>query len=94
MDRDIKEYPVINKDVEINGLILSLYSKRGESFIILNDSVKKRLIYSENKEYNKSALCDFLHKGDSISKRVNSDSLFIYRDKRKFYFILGMDYPK
>jgi hypothetical protein len=89
VDRDVKEYALVRNDEEINGRIISYYEKKGEPLVILDDFSKIRFEYSENKKYPKPYLFNFLNAGDSISKKRNSDSLFIFRDKSIFYFILG-----
>jgi hypothetical protein len=89
VDRDVKEYALVNTDQVINGRIISYYEKKGEPLVTLNNSSKIRFEYSVNKKYPKPNLFDFLNPGDSISKKMNSDSLFVFRSKGKFYFILG-----
>jgi hypothetical protein len=84
-----KNYDMVVTKDKINGVVHSVYSDRGGSFVQFNDSIKMWFEVSENKKYNKYLLCDFLQPNDSLIKNPNNDTLFIYRKKELFFFVLG-----
>lgn len=92
----ILEYPLlINVKKEIRGKIATIrisnyYS--GTSLYYLSNEEKFRLSgLTINYDYNKlnNDLMNMLSVGDSIYKPANSDSIYVYRKDKKFYFILG-----
>ena len=89
LQRKNKEYTMVEKKDKINGVILSVYSDRGGSFVNLKDSVKIWFEVSENKKYDKYLLYDFLQPNDSLIKNPNNDTLFIFRKNESFFFVLG-----
>ena len=44
--------------------------------------------WAENFQLKPLQLSEFIQQGDSINKPSNSDSLFIYREKQKYLFVL------
>ncbi|HMM04298.1 hypothetical protein [Dysgonomonas sp.] len=95
----IEDYPLL-KDIkvntEINGIIsakelsLNIYNK-GSYLIDLAD-VTKFALYGTSRNYKYEPEPDlnrFVKVGDSISSQVKSDSIFVYRDNQKYYFIFG-----
>lgn len=89
LQRKNKEYTMVEKKDKINGVILSVYSDRGGSFVNLNDSSKIWFEVSENKKYDKYVLYEFLQPNDSLFKHPNNDTLFIFRKNESFFFVLG-----
>lgn len=89
LQRKNKEYTMVEKEDEINGVILSIYSDRGGSFVCLKDSLKIWFEVSENKKYDKYLLYNFLQPNDSLIKNTNNDTLFIFRQNESFFFVLG-----
>ncbi len=89
LQRKNKEYTMVEKEDEINGVILSIYSDRGGSFVCLKDSLKIWFEVSENKKYEKYLLYNFLQPNDSLIKNTNNDTLFIFRKNESFFFVLG-----
>ena len=84
-----RSYPRININNEISGTITQFYSDRGQSYVYIDDTTKAWLIHSRNYAFEKAWLDDFIQVGDSISKVRGSDTLFIYRHSKKYYFVLG-----
>lgn len=92
------EYITLNKNYSstINGNVLkkelsvNRYAK-GAFLIELSNGIKIALAGGTiNYLYgNQFDLMSFVEIGDSISKSGNSDSIFIYRNNIKYYFILG-----
>lgn len=89
LQRKNKEYTMVETKDNINGIILSVYSDRGGSFVEFKDTSKIWFEVSENRDYDKYLLCDFLQPNDSLSKKADNDTLSIYRGTELFYFILG-----
>ena len=86
--RIYKEYPSVNRDQALNDRVLDLFTSRGFCYILTKDSVKYSLSAYENPDYENYYLMDFLQEGDSLVKKRNSDTLYIYRDDKKYHFIL------
>ena len=89
LQRRNKEYTMVKESDRIVGVLISLYSDRGCSFVELNDSSKIWFEVSENKRYSKHMLYEFLQPSDSLIKWENSDTLYIYRRNEVFFFVLG-----
>ena len=89
LDRENFKYTLVKSSNEVVGIIDSVYSSHGGTFVTLKDSLKIWFVASENKMYKKHMLFDFVNNNDSLFKRINNDTLFVYRDKKKYYFILG-----
>lgn len=92
-----EEYPLVEKGncLEISGVVqrgkisLKQYSK-GAFCIDLNNGLKFSLFgTTRNYFYNPYDIEDFLQRNDSIYKPAQSDSLYIYRDGKVFYFVLN-----
>jgi hypothetical protein len=83
-----QEYPSVNRNQALNDCIIDVFSSRGFSYVLTKDSAKYSLSANENPDYEDYYLMDFLHEGDSLVKRRNSDTLYIYRDNEKYHFIL------
>ena len=79
----------IKKTKEINGVLIKVSTNRSSAYCVLKDGRKVFIFDSDNLNYEPYALNKFLKKGDSIVKPPYSDTLFIYRDKEKYFFILG-----
>jgi hypothetical protein len=87
--RKMTDYPDIRDYGNIQGVIIRVKPERSSAFVIFNDGRKAFLIDSENYLHNTYALNQFLQKGDSIVCKGESDSLYIYRDHKVYYYILG-----
>lgn len=88
-----KEYPSL--DEYNNKLIKGTVSKikkyyRGSKFVDLSNGTRFDLFGVHiNYLYDKHDLYYFLQVKDSVYKDTNSDTLFIYRDDKKYYFKIG-----
>ena len=85
-DNDVENYHKIEYNDAIVGVIDSVYSYRGLSMVTLKDSTKIWFAFSENDMYTKYLLCDFLMKNDSLIKRRDCDTLFVFRNGNQYYF--------
>ena len=63
--------------------------RKGGVHITFDNNVKVQFAPSCNYLYKKIFLYDFLRKGDSIIKRKDSDTLYVFRNKQEYYFVLG-----
>ena len=84
-----REYKNIETQDEIDGVIHSMKSRKGGVYITLDNNVKVQFAPSCNYLYKKIFLDDFLRKGDQIIKRKDSDTLYVFRNKQEYYFVLG-----
>jgi hypothetical protein len=89
LQRENKKYSLVKNQDFVNGVLLSVYTDRGGSFVTLRDSTKIWFEVSKNELYDKNLLCDFLVKNDSLVKHSNDDTLFIYRQAKIYFFKLG-----
>ena len=89
LQRENKKYSLVKNQDKVIGVLQSVYSDRGGSFVTLRDSTKIWFEVSENRLYDKYLLCDFLTKSDSLVKYSSNDTLFIYRQDKIYWFKLG-----
>jgi hypothetical protein len=89
LQRENKKYSLVKNQDSVMGVLRSVYSDRGGSFVTLWDSTKIWFEVSENDQYDKYLLYDFLAKNDSLIKHSNNDTLIIYRQDKIYYFKLG-----
>ena len=89
-----KEYVKIDKyDKVIQGRLISKRSSKGytgRKLLTLSANIK--FSYSgltRNYDVTNADFCSFLQLGDSIYKPSYSDSIYVYRNDREYYFILG-----
>ncbi|WP_422360212.1 hypothetical protein [Reichenbachiella sp.] len=84
------EYKKINKEDMITpNLVDSVFSHMGFILISLANNQKICLPYTRNFQFKAEFLGDFLNVGDVISKKRNSDTLFIIRNDERFVFVVG-----
>lgn len=89
--RSIIIHSILNKK-ELSDSMFSkgsfyLYFDNGDCFTLFG--------VNYNWSYETPSLDDFLQVGDSISKKANNDSIFIYRNNNKeYYFVLGKETNK
>jgi|GEM_PF-2247950 len=89
LQRENTKYTLVKSSDQVKGVILSTYFDHGTIFVKLIDSSKICFEASQNKMYEKYWLGDFLQGYDSIVKHANSDTLFIYRQRKTYFFRLG-----
>ena len=81
------EYESVKFDKKYSGVIKSKFVSRSSSLICLGE-IKLEIMPANNYDYSPSGLCLFLIKGDSILKPANSYNLYIFRNQRKFSFVI------
>ena len=89
LERENHNYLMIHNKDSINGLIDSVYSSHGGAFVTLKNSNKIWFEVTENRLYEKYLLCDFLQPNDSLYKKADNDTLFVFRNRKFYFFKLG-----
>lgn len=89
LENEIPKYHLLTKQDSINNRIVSVFSTRGFAYMTMQDSQKVSLGVSRNGLYEDSFIGDFLKAGDSLYKASDTDTFYIQRDNRKYYFIVG-----
>jgi len=84
-----EQYPVLENYNTITGIVMHLFSEHGHIYITLTDSIKYLIAHSINYNYSPYFLDDFIIIGDSLVKHAGSDTLFVYRNKEEYYFLIG-----
>lgn len=90
-----KEGEIITFETNVTGIIKGKkinwgMRNKGAIYLNLKDETKYSIYaISQNNLYSDENLIDFLQPNDSISKKANSDTLYIYRDNQEYYFVLG-----
>ena len=79
----------LEKYDSFEGVISSIETNKGSTFIKLGNKEAYWLKFSRNLNYSDPWLSRFLQTGDKIQKLENSDSLIIIRADSKYYFRLG-----
>jgi hypothetical protein len=87
--KQYNDYNIIRKNTVINGEILKIDRVTSNTLIITKNSEKYWINTTWNISYNPSNISDFIRIGDSISKGKNNDTLFIYREKIKYFFMMN-----
>lgn len=85
-------YKIVDRSWNIDGVIIDIrtsnYINNRGTIITTSDNQKFIFPWARNFNYKRSMLSEFVQKGDSILKKKNSDSIYIYRENEVFYFIL------
>lgn len=88
-NRKMNDHIDIRNIAHLKGVLVRVQSERSSAFGKLKDGKKIFFFDSDNYSYTPYALNKFLEVGDSIVKNEQSDTLYIYRDEKKYYFVLG-----
>jgi len=84
-----EQYPVLEKNSAISGIVIHFFTKHGHVYVTFTDSVKCLIAHSINYNYRPYFIDNFIDIGDSLVKYTGSDTLFIYKNEEKHYFIIG-----
>ena len=82
-------YPLITYQSDLKGEISKKRVNRGGTMAEFKNGQKFSLPSSDNLNYDPYFIGNFINRGDSIVKPTFSDSIFIYRNNSKYYFLLG-----
>ena len=88
-----KKYPTVQFQSEVKGEINKLWNNRG-IFGELKSGQKFSFPTTYNYNYEPNFISDFIKKGDFILKPANSDSIFIFRNDKKYFFVIGKSIKK
>lgn len=84
----IENYKKVLKCQQIKGTVKKRFYTRGNLFVFLNDSLKIKIPWAENFNYKQYFIADFIRINDSIHKPANSDTLYVFREEQKYFFVL------
>mgnify|MGYP006298967551 CR=1 FL=1 len=77
-------------NTNISGVITNKFVYQGSSWIKVKNYPKRYVLkYAINYDLEPDHLSEFLQVGDSIYKPIHTDTLFIYKNGKKYLFILG-----
>lgn len=85
----LKEFPELDIYDSISGVVKSKNPFKGIVFINLSNTDKFHIERSVNYQYNPPEIYDFIEVSDSLYKDKNNDTLFVFKNGKKYYFILG-----
>ncbi len=77
----------VKTETELNIKVIKKEIYRSSLVVDAKKNKKYIFEHSINKEYYPSKLRLFIQTGDSISKKRNNDTIFIYRNKTSYFFI-------
>lgn len=85
-------YKEISLQDSISGVITDMYYannlKSFSTSCTVDEGLRIILPWAENWAYSRKHLSRFLQEGDSLYKFKGSDTLFVYRQKTGYYFVL------
>lgn len=91
-----KNYPLLTeyKDLPIEGIVskkeaaIGMFD-RGSCYIDLSTEIKLNLFSATwNYSYKEPSFKRFIKVGDHLSKKANSDTIYVYRENSEYYFVL------
>lgn len=85
---------IINSILKKKELSDSMFSKGSMYLYFDNGDCFTLFGVNYNWAYEIPRLNDFLQVGDSISKRAENDTILIYRNNKKYYFVLNKEINK
>lgn len=86
-DRMLRDYQHITKTMDINTIIKTKETFKGCSNITTVDGNKIWIDFATNYNYRPFDLDEFLQIGDTIIKHKNSDTLYIHRNTKEYFFV-------
>jgi len=83
------QHKLINREDSISYKYqFHLQPYKSSYFYFSVDSILVKLPWAENRSYKKWLLSTFVQNGDIIRKAAHADSVFIYRDGKRYHFVL------
>ncbi|NQX97712.1 MAG: hypothetical protein HRT73_07505 [Flavobacteriales bacterium] len=85
------EYPYLKTADTVKGIVINATKVITGNLlrVELSNGLKTNLGWASNGIYNPIEICDFVVVGDSINKKMGSDTLFIYRSGEIYHFLLA-----
>ena len=75
---------------KLNGTITAINQTKGTTFVLLkNENQYWSIDASYNYDYQYPFIADFLEKNDILKKNKCSDTLFVTRKNKKYFFLIG-----
>lgn len=78
---------IVNNNTNFSGVVSLSIPARAALHVRLMDGRRYLLPWAENENYKKTDLNKFIRGNDSLVKKSFSDTLFVYRDGKKYYFV-------
>ncbi len=86
-DQEYKQFKPVTNQLKIKGEV-SRIQYYGNALVTFTDEQKLELPLAVNSKYSDERLSLFITLGDSILKNANSDTIFVHRDNKEYYFII------
>lgn len=82
---------IVDYDTEISGIASYATNNRGNISLTLKrpKEVKYHLTPTRNYNYKPYDLDDFIQGGDSVYKPSSNDTLYIFRNNKRYFFIIN-----
>ena len=87
----IEAHPRLKEEQSISGIVDEIFTDRGTAYLKLENGEKFRIFFSYNYNYEPSSFDDFIELGDSVRKPKSTDTLYIYRDNKEYFFLIDED---
>ena len=72
-----------------NGVVIKKYiDKNNHNYKIVEIKGLDRQVHKELMDWDKSGLFEYIEKGDSIVKELNTLKVSVFRDKVEFFFLI------
>ena len=81
-----EKYPLLKRESEVNGIVTDILQQKS-AFITLNNGAYIEVRYLKNTQYKFYDFCNFIQLNDSLSKRAYSDTLYVFREGEKYFFV-------
>ena len=88
-ERQFKDVKYITYADSLNGNVISRVARKGSVVVEFANPPRYQFPSSENENYDSYSINSFIQEGDSLAKAAFSDTLYIYRDKHRYYFVLN-----
>ena len=84
-----KTYKLLDTKTSVHATILNIHDHRGTTAVYLSDSSKFFIKHSRNYNYDTPWLSEFLNHRDLLIKNSDSHTIWIERNDKHYYFIMG-----
>ncbi|TKG94394.1 hypothetical protein EYV94_14035 [Puteibacter caeruleilacunae] len=84
-----RQFTLINESTNLIVKIDKVVSSSiPNTYLYGSDEKSYQILWADNMSYSPKHMCRFVKKGDSIIKRSNSRNIWIYREGKKYHFVL------
>jgi hypothetical protein len=94
VEKHNKEYEYVKNTTIVFDIVKENIADKGTSSVTTVSGKKIWFDGACNDNYYPSFLDNFIQIGDTIIKNSGSDTLFIHRNKKEFYFVLNKNVEK